>query len=402
MAGEREKNAGPLPAAERAAGHLALLTGCACRVFDLRTKEFAGGGENFCREKCGGCAYRDTLLYGCYEADRWGGRYIFYCPAGGIFVANTIKSERFYADYALVSGPVIMGEPADFWDSGKTPAAGFADLPVMTTAQVNALSEVAAGLCANIGGEPGEQPDPQEIRNQVNNLLYELCGKAGEGPRPSPLEYEKELQKHIALGDKKQAQETLNNWLGYIYFQSGGDVAVIKARMMELIVLLSRASIEGGADVGQILGLNNRFLEEIRAMDRPDDMNVWLSRAMHRFISYTFDFSTVKHNDVIFKVISYIREHLGEKIALADVANQVYLSRSYLSRIFKEEMGCNLSHYINKMRVEKAKEYLLDNSVNIIDVAFLVGFEDQSYFAKVFKSLCGVSPGRYRELRGKV
>ena len=89
-----------------------------------------------------------------------------------------------------------------------------------------------------------------------------------------------------------------------------------------------------------------------------------------------------------------------KKISLEDVAKHVYLSRSYLSSIFKEETGQSLFAYINQVRVEKSKLYLLDNNVALVDVAALCGFEDQSYFTKVFIKETGLSPKKYRDSRG--
>ncbi len=65
-------------------------------------------------------------------------------------------------------------------------------------------------------------------------------------------------------------------------------------------------------------------------------------------------------------------------------------------------MKITLSEYINKTRIEKSTRLLLDSSLSIVDVANLVGYEDQSYFTKVFKSIMGVSPGKYKEKHGKV
>ena len=64
-------------------------------------------------------------------------------------------------------------------------------------------------------------------------------------------------------------------------------------------------------------------------------------------------------------------------------------------------MGETLFSYINRIRVEKAKTLILDDSISIADVGGMCGFNDQSYFTKVFKSQTGVSPKKYRERRGR-
>ena len=75
---------------------------------------------------------------------------------------------------------------------------------------------------------------------------------------------------------------------------------------------------------------------------------------------------------------------------------------SYLSKIFKEEMDCTFTGYVSRVRIEKSRELLLDGSISIADIAVMVGFEDQSYFTKVFRRTVGVSPGEYRRRGGRV
>ena len=65
----------------------------------------------------------------------------------------------------------------------------------------------------------------------------------------------------------------------------------------------------------------------------------------------------------------------------------------------KEETGENISSYINKVRIDRAKLLLADQNISLVDVAALTGFEDQSYFTKVFKAITGQSPKKYRESR---
>lgn len=189
--------------------------------------------------------------------------------------------------------------------------------------------------------------------------------------------------------------------LGHIYFNSGGQFSIIKARVNELLVLLSRASIDGGADIEQIFWTNNSLIDELQQFTDLNQLNRWLSAVMHRYISYVFDFTDIKHVDVIHKATEYIKQHYTSKLTLDEVANHVYLSKSYLSKIFKEELHCNFASYINNLRVERSKILLMDHAISLIDLASMVGFEDQSYFTKVFKKIVGVSPGKYRENRGK-
>lgn len=216
-----------------------------------------------------------------------------------------------------------------------------------------------------------------------------------------PIELEKSLCSLIGNHDREGAQATLNDLLGYIYISNNFELAGIKARVIELVVLLSRAAIDAGADVGEIFEQNRQYFCQIERFTTVEEFSIWLTEILHRFISYSFNFTRMKHSDVVYRVMEYVKVNYRRRITLDELAKHIYLSRSYLSSIFKEETGMNLSSFINAVRVEKSKALLLDNTVRLVDVANLCGFEDQSYYTKVFKRVVGVSPKRYRDCRGK-
>ncbi|MEG1879776.1 MAG: AraC family transcriptional regulator, partial [Oscillospiraceae bacterium] len=217
-----------------------------------------------------------------------------------------------------------------------------------------------------------------------------------------PIELEKDLQDAIVHGDSVLSKELLNKLLGHIFFNSNGDFATIKARVLELIVLLSRSAIEGGANIKEIFALNSNYLKEVENFRNIEKLSVWLTSVINRFVSYVFEFGEVKHTDTIYKVTGYIKENYSKKISLDEIAKHVYLSKSYLSKIFKEEMGLSITTYINNYRIEKGKILIKDDSLSLVDIANMIGFDDQGYFTKVFKASVGVSPGKYREKQGKV
>ena len=134
-------------------------------------------------------------------------------------------------------------------------------------------------------------------------------------------------------------------------------------------------------------------------MESLEKLSLWLTGVLDRFMSYVFEFSAVKHSDVVYKIIGFVQRNYMHKITLDDIAAHVYLSRSYVSKIFKEEMECSLTAYINQVRVQKSK-VLLSEEMSLTDVAYNVGFEDQSYYTKVFKKATGISPGQYKMKKG--
>lgn len=377
----------------------------------------------FCRQiqeyQDGSSRCKSAHLYGSYQAERFGGKYVFFCPMGLTHWTSPISIDGLMQG-ALLCGPALMVEPEDFllYDiiSGNNIDNKHFDIlkeyvdniPVIKPERVDKLSELLFIVASHISGnQTSRYFDEREYHEQQSDISEYIHYIKTMGGKESdlhsyPLEKEKELLSLIALGDKAGSQKVLNEIFGHIFFSTGGNFEVIKARVLELIVLLSRAALEGGAEVEQIFGLNYKFLNQINNFHTIDELSYWLSEIMARFTECVFNIKDIKHVDVIYKAIDYIKRNYMKKITLEEVASHVYLSVSYFSKIFKDEMKTSFSTYLNDIRVHMSKKLLLDDSIALVDVSNLVGFEDQSYFTKVFKKVTGVSPGKYRECRGNI
>lgn len=79
------------------------------------------------------------------------------------------------------------------------------------------------------------------------------------------------------------------------------------------------------------------------------------------------------------------------------MARKVYISPYYLSHLFREELNITFLEYLTMVRMEEAKKLLKDTSLSIVAIASQVGYEDASYFSKVFKRYVGISPAQYRK-----
>ena len=102
-------------------------------------------------------------------------------------------------------------------------------------------------------------------------------------------------------------------------------------------------------------------------------------------------------NDIFKKLQNYISNHYIEHLTLERISKEIHASGSYLSRLYKKKTGQNLFDAINQMKLEKAKE-LMTQGYKIYEVAQMVGFDDVSYFSRVFKKYEGCSPREYEKI----
>lgn len=97
------------------------------------------------------------------------------------------------------------------------------------------------------------------------------------------------------------------------------------------------------------------------------------------------------------RICQYIEDHLSEDLSLVRLAEIHFFNPSYLSRFFKQESGINLSDFIDRCRVKKAKELLRDPHMKVRDVAVEVGYEAAHSFTRFFKKVTGMTPQEYRD-----
>ena len=99
------------------------------------------------------------------------------------------------------------------------------------------------------------------------------------------------------------------------------------------------------------------------------------------------------------RVMAYIREHYSDpELSVRTLAEEVFLTPTYLSTLFHNETGSTIGQTITEVRMEMAKRMLRDPQYKLYEVASLVGYNDANYFAKTFKKKTGVSPSEYRGL----
>jgi len=100
---------------------------------------------------------------------------------------------------------------------------------------------------------------------------------------------------------------------------------------------------------------------------------------------------------IVQRMLDYIHEHYSRPIQLGDVAAVVNMNAAYVSSLFSTTTGVTFHHYLEELRLAKAKNLLQDPVNRVREVAYAVGYTDPKYFRDVFKARVGISPSAWRE-----
>lgn len=138
------------------------------------------------------------------------------------------------------------------------------------------------------------------------------------------------------------------------------------------------------------------FQETIRAMGTLTELKMHLLHIAQNMVGNFVLFQNRSIKSEITAVLEYISNHLEEDISLKSAAAHVNLSESYLSHLFKRETDKSFSDYLQKKRIELAKTLLAKTEKNVTDIASQCGYEEYSYFCRVFKKSTGQTPNEYR------
>ena len=336
--------------------------------------------------------------------------YMFFCPAGFTLWASPVNFEgEFVGSY--ISEAVLM----DVVESYVEEIVSKYDYPiekvenlknellkmkVLSSKRVRHLSNLLYILSKEYLADEAilafEKKNQIKAQKMLNEEIDRIKHKYKDNKAyQKTMELEILLANQLKAKDTRGARQTVNELLGLILLVSGGDIEAIKCKWFELVVIISR-NVMTTLNKDEVFGLNISYLKKILTLQNPEEVYLWMTNILNRFISYL---ENQKGNSsyLIEEAKKYIVLHCFENITLNDVADNVYLSPSYLSRVFKKETGTNFIDFLNKVKIEQSLLYVKDLKYEIVDISQIAGFTDQSYYTKVFKKVMGVSPKVYRK-----
>lgn len=396
-------------------------TGIGCTVSDAQGVTLCehGYGCASC-ELCGIAGKsRDKCIkahnYGMTAASRFGGKYIYFCPMGLTCFVSPIIGDT--TDAAKITvGPFIMVEKQDYIDCelqenfSSSPEAlrqalDFLEkIPLVSPEKVQELSILlfmAAGFMNQLSEESRFLTMARSDSLQKEISAYILQMKRQSSSFSYPFDTEKSLLQSISHGDTQQCLALLKQLLASLLVNGGGNLKWIKARLSELLVMVSRTAVENGAPEERVMLLLRSYRRGSASLDSFDALSAWIVRLMRDFLEEYAVFADAGYTVAVRKCLRSLDINYARQITLESAAQQIGLTPAYLSRIFKKETGCTFSQYLNQIRIAKAKDLLRYSHLSLSDIAQQTGYGDQSYFTRVFRRITGISPGNYRKKHGR-
>jgi AraC-like DNA-binding protein/ligand-binding sensor protein len=345
------------------------------------------------------------------KAHHFGGSYIYMCDLGFMFWTSPVFSDGRFAGALIASG--FLGiDSEEATEAMYTAGNGMvseeevkkrlASFPRGESVKIKALAELLQ-ICAeslSAGNEDFHEILKRRTRQQsiISEQISLLKNQYPDGkPAPGyPLDKERMLLAALRRGDHEMGKKILNEILSILFFSNPDHFNYIKFRAMELVVVLSRSIVSPGNTEYNLLETNNRFLLRIQEVQNIEELTDVLHMIVENMAGQIFSFRGIRHAAALRKAERFIYENYSRKISLKEISSASGLSAPYFSTIFKAEMGENLSCYLNRLRVEKACCLLTESPMKLNEIAESCGFEDQSWFSKIFKGFTGISPGKYR------
>ena len=317
------------------------------------------------------------------EALRWGEACVMMDASGLVSWAIPMMTNAIVTGGLIVEG--VSMEGSDSRPIARRIRAGCAEL-LQLAVEFNLTN--ADPLSARLA-ESRRERERAEAIHALKSGLY-------DGIRDLYLREEPGLLAAIKRGERPAAREIINRVLVGIYHMAGARPDLLKSLALELVVMMARAAVESGADPVAVLGCNFESATALAGLREEEEVSKWLCAMLERVMDAIRDHKRFPNAVLLVRAAAYMEEHLSEPLDRDSVARAAGLSGSHFSHLIREKTGRTFTDLMAQYRVDHAKTMLRRTDKSIIQIAMECGFEDQSYFTRVFKRLAGTTPRAYR------
>lgn len=395
-----------------------LATNVNCYLFDKTGKKVGNRSCYECANICsfvkpfdrqGICVY--DYICNSQQALVTTDAHFYLCPYGLLNITIPI----FLNDdsvYFASTGPILIHAPNKyiinrFMDQNELIHAHYDDVkmllsevPLKDNSHLMALSNTLQRSVQSYADSTSQEVSSLNKQKNIGNVIAALKSRMNQNVYSTYNEAYYVLEKEIEMlagksspQSKKALDMILNRFIDNIHRDNIFEVS--KYRGEKFFYSLLRIAKSHDLNLETIFGKHCFLISELLETKDNEHLNAVLYSIIPRFQKGFWAGSVYQINEIIMKSLDYIQSNYAE-ITLQDVAQAVSLNPSYLSELFKKEVGQTYSDYVNQVRINVSKQYLRDE-MPLSQIAQAVGFTDQSYFTKIFKRYEGISPSRWKK-----
>ncbi len=365
-----------------------------------------------------GC--RTAPSFAAQNAYSLGEPYIYSCDCGFIFLCVALLTPNGQFSGCQIAGPIRM-EPLSqdliatvLSQNPNCSCAAYSQLmlalqqmPENTPAQIESLSKLfynnVTSLCRDTAAYERNR-DLFRVQNEIGENIFKY--KTLQAPQAAASTQAGEPAQLIALlfdGHTTEAFALLEYILQRHLSVEDGSFERIKLGLLKLYMDLCRAILEKNRLFQNNITIDFPLVKHLSDIQNVHELFAWSHDMLKQLQTQVSATLYDGYSDWIVRAMQYIQTHYMEKLTLQALARTLHVHASYLSKLFKKDVGMNFTDYLNAVRIEQSIRLLSTTDKTLLEIASAVGFEDQSYFTKIFRKVMGETPKKYRtRLTGEV
>lgn len=205
----------------------------------------------------------------------------------------------------------------------------------------------------------------------------------------------KHLLTSLLTADELEAANEKQKLMAHFY---SIELEEAKRGCLHLICCLAWILADSHDDIGALFPEEINYYEKIGRLEDMRSLELWLNNYFRWIMDYAVHHNDRRQADMMMRAKRFILDNYANpELTLGSVAGYIGLNEKYFSTRFTKEEGMTFSNYLTEVRIRKARELMEQTDLKIYEISQSVGYNSVEHFTRVFKKLCGVSPGTYRK-----
>ncbi|ETI96797.1 MAG: hypothetical protein Q606_CBAC00018G0001, partial [Intestinibacter bartlettii DORA_8_9] len=350
--------------------------------------------SNFCKQikksENGECKCKNSYKRATIECGKWSEPYFFRCHAGLVIWSAPIIIDKKQLG-AIICGQVLLWKPDRFFFKEleqfnkniyefEKLKENVMDINVISPDRSKSIASMMSMFVNYLANSYNKIfINEKEILEWRNCILNELKTRKKEYKNYKfdnsvYLKREKSLLQHIRTGNKKEIKKLLPKVFSDIEILSEFDCDTVRVYCVELMIMISRAAIDGGIDSDICINISRKFNVEVNNLKNFEEIFNKLNTTILTLLDMIYILGNNNQNNILKNARDYIEHNYNKKISIIDIANSIYISQYYLSHLFKQNLNMTINEYITRVRIEKSIELMKKREFSINDIMKMVGF----------------------------